>query len=65
MSNKKVCKLCHEVAKLQESHIIPRFAIKFIRDKKLKQRFYEVFNRKRKIETLQEEWHIIRSNKDP
>lgn len=49
MKGKAVCRLCNEIAKLQNSHIMPRFAIKFIRDKKLKHRFYEIFGKQKRI----------------
>lgn len=49
MKGKNVCRLCNEIAKLKESHIIPSFAIKFIRDKKLKHRFYEICRKQKRI----------------
>jgi len=49
MKGKNVCRLCNEIAILQESHIIPSFAIKFIRDKKLKHRFYEICRKRKRI----------------
>ena len=44
-----ICRLCTESHELKNSHIIPSWAFKFIRDKKLDNRFYELFNKNRTI----------------
>ncbi len=49
MKNTGICKLCKKTRELKESHIIPRFVIKFIRDKKLKHRFYEICRKQKRI----------------
>jgi len=49
MKNTGVCKLCKTTCELQESHIIPRLAIKLIRDENLNNRFYELFSKQSKI----------------
>ncbi|MBN1972558.1 MAG: hypothetical protein JW787_02895 [Sedimentisphaerales bacterium] len=44
-----VCKLCNKTCELKKSHIIPRLAVKLIRDENLKNRFYKLFNKQSKI----------------
>lgn len=49
MKNTGTCKLCKKTRELKKSHIIPRLAIKLIRDENLNNRFYELFNKQNKI----------------
>jgi len=49
MKHTGICKLCKKTCELKKSHIIPRLAIKLIRDENLNNRFYELFNKQSKI----------------
>lgn len=44
-----ICKLCRVSGRLKRSHVIPRLAVKLIRDKELNNRFYELTSKRSQI----------------